>query len=254
MGEMTMIRLEAQGREHGVRPTRRGPQIGYNHNFRRRGFDIHIQTEDSGARHPHIFTHVFCGGAIIASSRTEYGQVRTVDEVRALMQLSHKDMCSALVKGSLDETLRRKCGADRRLSLVESCPSEADEDEANALDPGVTLDVLDVLERTVVGFLGAALIDQRRKTSVHSIQVKYDLGKVAEPCTDALQTLCATLEALQLESSVDDVLVTTPDVYLILRPISDRFFVYVAASRADAKLGLMRHLVSTAAKVILARE
>ena len=50
----------------------RSPLLGYNHNIRYNGRLYHVQTEDSGVNNPHIFTHLFHGGTILASHRSDY--------------------------------------------------------------------------------------------------------------------------------------------------------------------------------------
>ncbi len=84
------------------------PLLGYNTNVRHHGKLYHIQTEDSGATHGHIFTHLFAdGGRIIASKKTTYkdyvGTERYPDVVKRLMQQSHKAMFIALRDGLFDE-------------------------------------------------------------------------------------------------------------------------------------------------------
>ena len=84
------------------------PLVGYNTNVRHKGKLFHIQTEDSGLRHPHIITHLFAdGGRIVASKKTGYAehvgdeQVRVI--VKQLMRDQHKAMFIALRDGIYDE-------------------------------------------------------------------------------------------------------------------------------------------------------
>ena len=84
------------------------PLLGYNTNVRHLGKLYHIQTEDSGASHGHIFTHLFAdGGRIIASKKTTYSQYIGTAEfaavVKQLMRESHKAMFIALRDGLFDE-------------------------------------------------------------------------------------------------------------------------------------------------------
>ena len=84
------------------------PLLGYNTNVRHKGKLYHIQTEDSGVRHPHIITHLFAdGGRIIASKKTDYAQYlgseNLKDVVKKLMQAQHKAMFIALRDCVYDE-------------------------------------------------------------------------------------------------------------------------------------------------------
>ena len=51
------------------------PLLGFNNNVRHKGRVFHIQTEDSGIRHPHIITHLFTdGGRILKTIKTSYAE------------------------------------------------------------------------------------------------------------------------------------------------------------------------------------
>ena len=51
------------------------PLLGYNNNIRHKNRVFHIQTEDSGVRHPHVITHLFMdGGRILKSVKTSYAE------------------------------------------------------------------------------------------------------------------------------------------------------------------------------------
>ena len=59
------------------------PLLGYNTNVRHLGKLYHIQTEDSGVRHPHVITHLFAdGGRIIASKKTTYAETSELKTFR----------------------------------------------------------------------------------------------------------------------------------------------------------------------------
>lgn len=84
------------------------PLLGYNTNVRHKGKLYHIQTEDSGVKHPHIITHLFAdGGRIIASKKTNYAQYlgseNLSEVVKKLMQEQHKAMFIALRDCVYDE-------------------------------------------------------------------------------------------------------------------------------------------------------
>ncbi len=92
----------------------RSPLLGYNHNLKYRGRVYHVQTEDSGESNPHIFTHLFHNGIILATRKTEYvhllGADDVEDQVRKLMQVQHKDMMKGLLGGQYDEKIVRYFG------------------------------------------------------------------------------------------------------------------------------------------------
>src|SRR5579863_677598 len=83
------------------------PLLGYNNNIRHKNRVFHVQTEDSGVRHPHIITHLFMdGGRILKSVKTSYadqlGVEKMADVVRQMMKEQHKSMLIALRDGQFD--------------------------------------------------------------------------------------------------------------------------------------------------------
>ncbi|MBW2273736.1 MAG: hypothetical protein JRG96_10715 [Deltaproteobacteria bacterium] len=89
---------------------------GFNTNFRHRGVLFHVQTEDSGRSNPHVITHLFRGGSILASEKRAYGDRLEADDldvvVRGLMEEQHKKMLRALSQGDHDLAIEQRLGAD----------------------------------------------------------------------------------------------------------------------------------------------
>jgi hypothetical protein len=83
------------------------PLLGFNNNIKHKGRVFHVQTEDSGIRHPHIITHLFMdGGRILKTVKTSYAE-HLADEkmgeiVRKMMKDQHKAMFMALRDGAFD--------------------------------------------------------------------------------------------------------------------------------------------------------
>ena len=48
------------------------PVLGFNHNLKFGSRVYHVQTEDSGLPHAHYITHLFVGGNVLASMKTNY--------------------------------------------------------------------------------------------------------------------------------------------------------------------------------------
>ncbi len=83
------------------------PLLGFNNNFKHKGSVYHIQTEDSGVKHPHIITHLFAdGGRILKSIKTSYatyvGDPMMGEVVKQMMKEQHKAMIVALRDGAFD--------------------------------------------------------------------------------------------------------------------------------------------------------
>ncbi len=88
---------------------------GFNTNYRYRGVLFHLQTEDSGRSNPHIITHLFHGGNILASEKMDYsdrlGASDLDAEVRALMESQHKAMLGRLRAGEHDALIAQRLGS-----------------------------------------------------------------------------------------------------------------------------------------------
>jgi hypothetical protein len=101
-------------REFFSKMATRKPLPGYNHNLRYKGRIYHVQTEDSGLENPHIFTHVFLEGMIIASARTDYKelveQANHEATVRKMMQKQHKELMKSLRRGEYAEKIIQMIG------------------------------------------------------------------------------------------------------------------------------------------------
>jgi hypothetical protein len=82
---------------------------GCNTNVLYRGKQFHVQTEDSGRGKPHIISHVYHGGTIIASEKSSYAHRVDAEEldikVRAQIELQHKTMLKRLTGGELDAVI-----------------------------------------------------------------------------------------------------------------------------------------------------
>src|SRR5580692_6711530 len=78
--------------------------VGFNHNIKHEGKVYHVQTEDSGVDNPHVITHLFVGGNILASKRASYqhlvGVADLEAQVRNLMEAQHKEMLRNLINGA----------------------------------------------------------------------------------------------------------------------------------------------------------
>jgi len=91
---------------------------GFNNNFRYRGVLFHVQTEDSGVSNPHVITHLFHGGNILASEKLDYSSKvgmsagELEDAVRELMETQHKAMLKRLQRGLHDKVILERLGPD----------------------------------------------------------------------------------------------------------------------------------------------
>jgi len=87
---------------------------GFNTNIRHRGVLFHVQSEDSGRARPHIITHLYYGGTILASEKRSYAE--HLDDpnlsqlVRDLMETQHKSVVERLRSRGFDDVIRERLG------------------------------------------------------------------------------------------------------------------------------------------------
>jgi hypothetical protein len=105
---------ETPRRRVGYRGKEPAMITGCNTNVLYRGKQFHVQTEDSGRANPHIISHVYHGGTIIASEKSSYGDRIDAEEldikVRAKIELQHKTMLKRLTGGELDAVIDERIG------------------------------------------------------------------------------------------------------------------------------------------------
>lgn len=89
--------------------------IGANTNVRHRGVTFHVQTEDSGRANPHVISHLYHHGTILASEKTSYAEQLAAPDleqvVRDLIEAQHKSMLRRLRAGDYDAMIAERLGA-----------------------------------------------------------------------------------------------------------------------------------------------
>jgi len=104
---------------------------GFNTNFRYRGVLFHVQTEDSGLENPHVITHLFHGGNIMASEKRDYSDFLAEKDgdgleeaIRKLMEGLHKSMLKQLSRGEHDAAIEQRMGPDVFRAAAEAGSAE----------------------------------------------------------------------------------------------------------------------------------
>jgi len=100
---------------------------GCNTNVLYRGRQFHVQTEDSGRANPHIISHVYHGGTIIASKKSSYKDRIESEEldikVRAQIELQHKTMLKSLTGGEFDALIDERLGGGEAAEQPAAAPA-----------------------------------------------------------------------------------------------------------------------------------
>jgi hypothetical protein len=116
----------------------RSPVLGYNHNVRYAERLWHVQTEDSGVGNPHIFTHLFHDGTILATKRIDYDPTSETGIVQKLMQAQHKAMLRDLKSGVFDDKIGRFFGTPVVRTPADARPLSGEFDAEPKTDPTMT--------------------------------------------------------------------------------------------------------------------
>lgn len=116
--ESNTVRSNTVRKQHSPqgRQGRSAMLLGFNTNYRYRGVLFHVQTEDSGVENPHVITHLFHGGNIMASRKGDYSdKLDSADlegDVRGLMQRQHRAMLKGLQGGEFDPVIAQRLGGE----------------------------------------------------------------------------------------------------------------------------------------------
>ena len=95
---------------------------GSNTNVRHQGKLFHVQTEDSGRRNPHVISHLYYGGTILASEKTRYADLLDLEsetltkDVRALIEEQHQQMLKRLKRGDYDGVIAERLRSSKSKS------------------------------------------------------------------------------------------------------------------------------------------
>ncbi|HKJ23732.1 MAG TPA: hypothetical protein VKB65_02855 [Myxococcota bacterium] len=105
---------------------------GFNTNVRHKGVLFHVQTEDSGRDHPHVITHLFHGGNILASEKQSYAHLLEDGEeiepqVKRLMDEQHGAMLDQLRSGAHDRVIRERLGSGAAATAATGPATDATE-------------------------------------------------------------------------------------------------------------------------------
>ncbi|MCB5908987.1 hypothetical protein [Streptomyces pinistramenti] len=97
------------------------------------------------------------------------------------------------------------------------------------------------------GAIGIALVDYTSGMSLVTLGDNHalDLNVAAAGNTDVVRAKLRTMEMLELQGSIEDMLITLTSQYHLLRPLTGRsgngLFLYLVLDRKRANLALARH-------------
>ncbi|MCA3016343.1 MAG: hypothetical protein INH41_28505 [Myxococcaceae bacterium] len=115
---------------------------GFNHNIKHKGKVYHVQTEDSGVNNPHIITHLFVGGNILATKKRSYADLvsapNLAETVRELMEEQHKQMLRNLIHGAYDRVENQGATAYQPGEIHTEAPKQPEVPELPLIEAELT--------------------------------------------------------------------------------------------------------------------
>jgi predicted regulator of Ras-like GTPase activity (Roadblock/LC7/MglB family) len=104
----------------------------------------------------------------------------------------------------------------------------------------------------VDGALCAAIVDSTSGMLLGSVGTGVDMELAAAGNTEVVRSKTKTMEALGLDDTIDDILITLGKQYHIIRPLAtkDGIFIYLVLDKVRANLALARRKVQEVEKLI----
>jgi predicted regulator of Ras-like GTPase activity (Roadblock/LC7/MglB family) len=107
-------------------------------------------------------------------------------------------------------------------------------------------DTFEKLQSEVPGFIAAALVDLDTGMTLgtRSTRPDFDLSVAGAFNAELLKQKQKTMKALNLKSGLEDVLLTLSDQVHIIKFVTPKTFLYLAADKAQSNLAIVRTAVS----------
>lgn len=107
--------------------------------------------------------------------------------------------------------------------------------------------ILNSLFNDISGALGVALVDHQSGMALGTVGSGLNLEVAAAGNMEVVRAKMKVMEALDIDGTIEDMLITLSSQYHIIRPIGNSLFVYVAVDRKTGNLAMARHQISSVA-------
>lgn len=112
--------------------------------------------------------------------------------------------------------------------------------------------VVTQIANTVSGFIGCSIVDLETgmPLATRSSRPDFDLDVASAYNSEMVKAKLNTMRVLNIDSGLEDMLLTLGDQLHLIKLVGGRAFVYVAADRASTNLALLRTATNTAAAAL----
>lgn len=105
---------------------------------------------------------------------------------------------------------------------------------------------LQKIQSETSGFIGASIVDLDSGMALASVASRpdFDLEAASAYNSEMVKGKLKTMQVLNLQTDLEDMLLTLGDQLHLIKMLPDNSFLYLAASRADTNLALLRRTVN----------
>ncbi|STC69534.1 MULTISPECIES: hypothetical protein [Corynebacterium] len=107
--------------------------------------------------------------------------------------------------------------------------------------------MLQSIADNIDGFIGASVVDMTTGMAMASLshQSDFDLDIAAAYNAEMVKAKVKTMQALNITSGLQDMLITLDDQFHLIRMLNEGEFVYAAVSSASTNLAMLRAVVNS---------
>lgn len=108
------------------------------------------------------------------------------------------------------------------------------------------VDVFKKIEAEVPGFIAASLVDLESGLTlgVYSARPDFDLSVASAYNSEIVKAKMKAIKALNLKSTLEDMLLTLSDQIHLIKLVTPQTFVYFAADKGQTNLAIVRNAVT----------
>lgn len=108
------------------------------------------------------------------------------------------------------------------------------------------VEVIDKIASEMSGFIAASLVDMESGLTLgaKSMRSDFDLGVASAYNSELVKQKLKIIKALNLKSTLEDILLTLSDQIHIIKMVSPNIFLYLAADRESTNLAIVRSAIA----------